>query len=175
MISKECWERIAQMAATGRSISAIARELDLDRKTVRAGLRKQQWAPYRREQSVTLLLAPYQTWLKERAPKVNYSARILFQELQQQGYCGSYDTVKLAVRPLRSAGVLVPPALRPHDAAPGQQAPVDRAGSGLQRGTEFTLSFCPQGAHPLHRAFPGSGLAVPLSLAPCASPLACDV
>ena len=107
MISKECWEHINQMAAAGRSISAIARELDLDRKTVRGGLRKQQWAPYRRVQSGAVLLAPYQAWLKDRAPKVNYSARILFQELQQQGYRGSYDTVKLAVRPLRGATVLV--------------------------------------------------------------------
>ncbi|KQV81019.1 hypothetical protein ASD15_14155 [Massilia sp. Root351] len=113
------------MAATGISISAIARELDLDRKTVRVAVRKQQWAPYRREQSVTLLLAPYQAWLKERPPNVNYSARILFQELQQQGYRGSYDTVKLAVRPLRSVGALEFPAQCHYDAAPGQQAPVD--------------------------------------------------
>ena len=49
-------------------ISAIAREMDLDRKTARHSLRKQQWAPYRREQTVTLLLPPHQAWLKERAP-----------------------------------------------------------------------------------------------------------
>ena len=110
MISKECWGHINQMAAAGRSISAIARELYLDPKTVRVGLRKQQWAPYRRERRVTLLLTPYQGWLTERAPKVNYSARILFQELPQQGYRGSYETVKLAVRPLRSAGALAFPA-----------------------------------------------------------------
>ena len=70
VISKERWEQIGQMAAAGRSISAIARELDLDRKTVRHSLRKQQWAPYRREQTVTLLLAPHEAWLKERAPRL---------------------------------------------------------------------------------------------------------
>ncbi|WP_177307841.1 transposase [Pseudoduganella namucuonensis] len=96
MISKERWEQINQMVAAGRSISAIARELDLDRKTVRHGLRKQQWAPYRRKLAVPTLLAPHQAWLKERAPQVNYSARILFRELEQKGYHGSYDTVKLA-------------------------------------------------------------------------------
>lgn len=47
MISKERWEQIGQMAAAGSSISAIARELDLDRKMVRHSLRKQQWTPYR--------------------------------------------------------------------------------------------------------------------------------
>jgi hypothetical protein len=45
-------------------------------------------------------------WLKERAPQVNHSARILFQELRQRGYQGGYDTVKLAVRPLRLQATL---------------------------------------------------------------------
>ena len=136
VISKERWEQIGQMAAAGRSISAIARELDLDRKTVRHSLRKQQWAPYRREQTVTLLLAPHQAWLKERAPDVNYSARILFQELQQQGYRGSYDTVKLAVRPLRSAATLAALTQCRYETAPGQQAQVDWGEARLALGAE---------------------------------------
>lgn len=50
---------MSQMAAAGQSISAIARALDLDRKTVRRWLREQQWAPYRRQSVVTTLLATH--------------------------------------------------------------------------------------------------------------------
>lgn len=57
LIDKERWKQLSQMAATGQSISAIARALDLDRKTVRCWLREQQWAPYRRQPVVTTLLA----------------------------------------------------------------------------------------------------------------------
>jgi hypothetical protein len=37
------------------------------------------------------LLSPHRGWLLERAPQVNYSARILFQELRRErGYAGCY-------------------------------------------------------------------------------------
>lgn len=53
------------------------------------------------------LLSVHQGWLITRAPQVNHSARILFQELQQQfDYQGSYDTARNAVRPLRGAACL---------------------------------------------------------------------
>jgi hypothetical protein len=52
--------------------------------------------PYQRETTMsTTLLSPHEAWLKERAPQVHYSARILYQELRsQRGYTGSYDTVR---------------------------------------------------------------------------------
>jgi len=53
VISKERWEQMSQMAATGQSIAAIARALNLDRKTVRRWLREQQWTPCRRQSDVT--------------------------------------------------------------------------------------------------------------------------
>ena len=50
VISKERWEEIWRMHAAGQTISEIARLLDLDRKTVRVSLRKQEWTPERRRQ-----------------------------------------------------------------------------------------------------------------------------
>jgi hypothetical protein len=51
-----------------------------------------------------LVLASYEQWLTERAPQVNYSARILWKELRaQRGFTGSYVIVRRAVVPFRLA------------------------------------------------------------------------
>jgi len=49
LIGEQQWQAIHARRAAGHSVSAIARELDLDRKTVRSCLREQSWRPYRRE------------------------------------------------------------------------------------------------------------------------------
>lgn len=113
VIGKDQWHAIHERRKAGVSVSALAREFDLDRKTVRACLRQSEWMPYRRQARGATVLDAHRAWLAERAPQVNYSARILHQELRgQRGFAGSYETVKLAVRPLRRR----PPG-RP-DAAP---------------------------------------------------------
>lgn len=45
----EQWEAIRQRHGAGETVSRIARELSLDRKTVRRCLRQGQWQPYRRK------------------------------------------------------------------------------------------------------------------------------
>ena len=98
MLGEERWEEVHRRAAAGASIRAIARELDLDRKTVRRCLRQSAWRPYQRAAREDTLLAPY---VRQRAAEVGYSARVLFQELRRRRYEGSYETVKRFVRPLR--------------------------------------------------------------------------
>jgi len=47
MVQKERWEQIQRMfRQEHRSVSAIARELGIDRKTVRRCLRSPSWQPY---------------------------------------------------------------------------------------------------------------------------------
>ncbi|MEJ7669495.1 MAG: hypothetical protein WKH97_12315 [Casimicrobiaceae bacterium] len=102
VISKERWEDLQRWRAEGQTVSQMARVTGLDRKTVRSCLRKTQWLPYRRPPLAETVLSAHRAWLEERAPEVNYSARILFQELRAtRGYEGGYDTVRNAVRPLR--------------------------------------------------------------------------
>lgn len=126
VIGKQQWEAIHERQARGQSVSAIARELDLDRKTVRQCLRQPQWQPYRREVSATRLMDAHRAWLIERAPQVHWSARILYQELcAQRGWRGSYETVKLAVRPLRAAANVAALTQCRYETAPGEQAQVD--------------------------------------------------
>ena len=126
MLTRERWEEIHRLRAGGQSVSAIARGLDLDRKTVRHCLRQPAWSPYRRQASASCLLDAHRPWLLERAPQVGYSARILYQELRaRHGYGGGYDTVKNAVRPLRKEAALAALTQRRFETGPGEQAQVD--------------------------------------------------
>src|SRR5215813_13954691 len=104
MVRPERWEEVRRLRVQdGVSIAEIARRLDLDRKTVRRCLRATEWKAYQRASRPDTLLATHAEYLRERAPRVGYSAQVLFQELRQRGYAGSYDTVKLFVQPLRAA------------------------------------------------------------------------
>lgn len=126
VVGKERWEEIQRLHRAGSTISAIARQLDVDRKTVRYWLQRSVWAPYRREPKGATVLSAHHTWLVERAPQVRFSARILYQELvAQRGYTGGYDTVKNAVRPLRAEAALAALTQRRFETGPGQQAQVD--------------------------------------------------
>ncbi len=126
VVGKERWEEIHRLRAAGVSVSQIARSSGLDRKTVRRALAQTAWQPYRRAPAQESLLSPHRAWLAERAPQVDYSARILFQELRRErGYGGSYQTVRDAVRPLRveaAAGSLTQCRF---ETEPGEQAQAD--------------------------------------------------
>jgi len=148
VVGKERWEEIRRLRQSGLSVSAIGRQLDLDRKTVRGWLAKTTWQPYRREEAAQTLLTPHWAWLKARAAQVGYSARILYQELvAQRGYQGGYDTVKNAVRPLRAEAVAASLTQRRFETAPGQQAQVDwgqvkvRLGGALARIHVFVMTL----------------------------------
>lgn len=125
VIGHQQWNAIQQRHAEGQSISAIARDLDLDRKTVRTVVRQETWIPYRRPRRKGRLEAHLE-WLEQRAPYVNYSARILHQELTSQcGFSGCYESVKVALRPLRAAASAAGLTQRRFETGPGEQAQVD--------------------------------------------------
>lgn len=126
VINKERWEELRQLRAQGQSVSQLARTFGLDRKTVRTALAKSEWTRYRREPVAETLLSAHAQWLAERAPQVNYSARILYQELRaQHDYPGSYDTVRNAVRPLRAEATVASLTQRRFETEPGEQSQVD--------------------------------------------------
>jgi hypothetical protein len=76
VLGQQQWQAVHERRARGHSISAITRELELDRKTVRSCLQQASWQPYQRAAAGSLL-DPHRAWLAERTPEVNYSARIL--------------------------------------------------------------------------------------------------
>jgi transposase len=127
MVGEERWREIRrQHREDGRSISAIARNMELDRKTVRRCLCDDGWRPYRRRVKTDRLLDTHAEWLRQRAPAVRYSARILYQELKaRRGYSGSYETVKRFVAPLRELAASDTLTQMRFETAPGQQSQID--------------------------------------------------
>jgi transposase len=126
MVRQERWEEVRRLRVTERlPLAEIARRLDLDRKTVRRCLRDGAWQRYHRPARPDTLLTPHAEYLRERAKQVDYSAQILFQELRQRGYRGSYETVKLFVRPLRALRLAADRALIRFETPPGRQSQID--------------------------------------------------
>jgi transposase len=126
VVGQKQWEEIRERHAGGQNVSAIARELGLDRKTVRSCLNREEWTPYRRTAPRRSVLSPHRQWLEQRAPQVSYSARILYQELRMEhGYRGCYEVVKVAVRPLRAAASVASVTQLRFESQPGEQAQVD--------------------------------------------------
>jgi transposase len=155
MVDQERWTEIRRLFHEGRvSISEIGRRLDVDRKTVRRSLRQTTWQPYHRAAVVETLLSAHADFVRARAPQVNYSARILYQELQaSRGYTGSYETVKRFVAPLREVQLQADRTLLRFETPPGQQSQIDwgqatvpfRAGPQVVHVFVFTLGFSRRG------------------------------
>ena len=137
MVGRDRWEEIRRRAGAGASIRAIARELDVDRKTVRRLLRQKQWKPYQRTARADTLLASHAAYLRRRAAEVGYSAQVLFQELRRRQYGGSYETVKRFVRPLREMQLHAAVTRTRFETPPGLQSQIDwsqaRVWLGAQR------------------------------------------
>ena len=127
MVREDCWREVHRLFhVERRSKSEIARQLALDRKTVRGILQEGAWQPYVRAERIDTRLAEHASYLQTRAPQVQYSARILFQELRQgRGYRGSYETIKRFVRPLRAVDQAAERATVRFETPPGQQSQID--------------------------------------------------
>ena len=160
MIQRERWEELRRLHAAGTGIGEIARQFDLDRKTVRRWVRQATWQPYQRAARRDTLLTTHAEYLRTRAPAVEYSARILYQELRQQrGYTGSYDTVKLFVQPLRAVRIQAERALLRFETPPGHQSQIDwgqarvrfRQGAQVRHVFVLTLGFSRRS---FYRAYP---------------------
>lgn len=134
LIGETVWGAIQALKERGRSKKQVARELELDVKTVRKWW-KRTWRPQRRAKRVRVLDA-HRPFLVGRAPEVGFNAVVLHRELAALGYEGSYSAVLKYVQPLRAAW-------RPEEAptvrfetAPGEQAQVDWGSTWVYLGEE---------------------------------------
>jgi len=160
MVRRELWGEIRRTAQEeGLTVSALARRFDVDRKTVRQCLSK-DWRPYSRPERTDTLSARHKEFVEARASKVDYSARVLYQELcRDHQYTGSYETVKRLVAPLRAVKLQAERALTRFETPPGLQSQVDwgQARVAFRRGAMrvhflvITLGYSRRG---FYRAFP---------------------
>jgi len=111
---------IRRLKAEGRSIRAIARELDCDRKTVRRVLKKKARpkAPPRPS-----LLDPFRPLIRELVLHKELTTERVLRDIRAVGYPGGYTILKDYIRTFRPRA-----RRRPHlrfETAPGEQGQVD--------------------------------------------------
>ncbi len=100
----EEYEQVHALNQQGWTKNAIARKLGISRRKVFRFLQSATF-PERKGRSDRgrSLLAPYQNYLLERWNNGCHNTTLLWQEIQQQGYQGSYATVASYTRRLRDA------------------------------------------------------------------------
>ena len=120
-------------------ISQIAAELQLDRRTVVAMLRRKNYLPRQIGRRASIL-DPYKDFIKRELTKHDFSATQIFQRLRESGYAGSYGIVRDFVRLVRPRSS---PAYLTLSFAPGECAQVDWGEYGTIKvgSTSRKLSF----------------------------------
>ena len=118
---------ILDLHRQGLSVSAIARQLCIDRKTVRSAIAKGLEPPkYKTRPPRARITDPFEPYLKERlAAYPDLTAVRLWREVKERGYAGGYSVLRDCVRdlrPPRTAGFEVR-----FETPPGEQAQVDFA------------------------------------------------
>lgn len=119
---------ILDLHRQGLKISAIARQLGIDRKTVRKYLAKDVGIPvYGPRQPRKRLIDGHVEYLQQRLDAYpGLTAQRLMREITERGYEGGYGTVRDVVRELRPPGGGRAFAVR-FETPPGHQAQVDFA------------------------------------------------
>ena len=118
---------ILELHRQGVSVSAIARQLGMDRKTVRAHIAKGLAQPvYKARPPRPRLIEPFAPYLRERiASFPTLTGSRLLRELRERGYTGGYSAVTDILRELRPYR---PPGFEVRYETPaGEQAQVDFA------------------------------------------------
>ena len=142
MLNLEGFMNIRDLRQQGWSVSAIAAQLNLDRKTVRKHLLESP-QPYKRENPASCKINPYRPFLRERWEGGVHNARKLLEEIRGRGYNGGYSQLKLAVNPWREEGR--ERAFVRFETGPGEQSQMDwgHFGNwGRRRLYGFALTLC---------------------------------
>ncbi|CAK7261977.1 MULTISPECIES: IS21 family transposase [unclassified Shinella] len=118
---------ILDLHRQGLSVSAIARQTGIDRKTVRKYIERGLEAPtYGPRKPRATVVDPFATYLRERVKAYpGLTGSRLFREIKERGYTGGYTAVTDFLRDVR------PPAVQGFEVRfetpPGEQAQVDFA------------------------------------------------
>jgi transposase len=122
MITLEDWIMIKHMHKQGVPKARIARELGLDRKTVRTAIDR-DGCPKHERQSMGSILDPYKDYIKQRLEKYDLTATRLQREITERGYPGSYTILRQYVQQVK--GAKPKPAFVRFETGPGEQAQMD--------------------------------------------------
>ena len=124
MLQEATVQEVLARIARGEGIKTIARELGVDRKTIKRWRRLGQWQP-RQGRERPRGVAPYLEQLTRRGPEVGWNAVVLHRELQGLGFAGGVQQVLRVIRPWRTEARWAAVATVRYETGPGEQAQVD--------------------------------------------------
>jgi transposase len=142
MLNLEGFMNIRDLKQQGWTVSAIAEQLNLDRKTVRRYLLEPP-QPYKREKPAPCKIDAHRVYLRERWEQGVHNASKLLDEIRGRGYGGGYSQLKLAVASWREEGR--ERAFVRFETEPGEQSQMDWGHFGDWGGRRlygFALTLC---------------------------------
>ena len=95
------WEAVRAHKESGLSLSAIARKLGLNRKTVSRYMASDQPPEYAGRPPGASKVRPHLSYLRRRWIEGCHNARTLYREVVKRGYSGSERHIRKAVQPWR--------------------------------------------------------------------------
>lgn len=133
----EAWTTIRHLHAQGHSVSAIARHLNLARKTVRRALRSTEPPRYQRRPVANPDLAPFLPLMQQMGSEQHLIGSRVLNELRARGYAGSPAAFYRAWARLRPARP-DPRVTERFETAPGVQSQFDWSDYTVQLGSALT-------------------------------------
>lgn len=124
MLRGELVREIVARKERGEGIKRIARELGVDRKTVRRWLRLGGWQP-RRPRPRRRPIDQFTDFIARRGPEVGWNGVVLHRELAGLGFTGSYQQLQRYLKPHRAQRKWAELATVRFETGPGEQAQVD--------------------------------------------------
>ncbi len=137
MLREDVVQAILARLARGEGVKRIARELGVDRKTVKRWQRVGQWQP-RQTRSRPRQLEPYVDFLERRGPEVGWNGMVLYREVRGLGFPGGYLQVQRFLQPRRAERRWAAEATVRFETGPGEQAQVDFGEIGVWLGESRT-------------------------------------
>ncbi|MFE7776209.1 hypothetical protein ACFU5O_20405 [Streptomyces sp. NPDC057445] len=158
--AKQMFDAVHTVTDTGRSLNAAARELGLNRRTLRKYARAATWQECVRttRSRRPTSLDPYLDYVPQRWEKGEHTATVLHQELVAKGYRGHYQRIEMAVAPLRRGLPINTPRERPpspREVARWITTAPSRRGLHAAEGLRRLFEHCPEldRTHDLVRQF----------------------
>jgi transposase len=124
MLRADLVREMVARKARGEGTKRIARELGVDRKTVKRWLKLGSWQP-RQSGARPRAIDPYVGFIEQRAPELGWNGAVLHRELMGLGFTGTYQQVQRFLKPYRAQRKWSELATVRFETEPGEQAQVD--------------------------------------------------